>query len=192
MINLKRTKFNHSSNIFAYWYAHIKSNGIWSFLTRASRYVRRYLFISRLIKYASLIIAVIETSATLVLVATAFVAAIPLAVISFSFTALLSALKYKKINPMIKAELEKADKIIFIEAKKGYNRKKSAYLNRMAVCFKEEGYTVIIVSRSFFTDRMLSAKKTKEGVWVVMLNYFFVIKRKFLSQIDESKLIYIY
>lgn len=158
---------------------------------KATKHARRYLFISRLIKYASLVIAFIETSATLIVVATGFLIAIPVALLSVGITALLSLAKYKKINPVISKELEEAEKIIFIEAKKGYNRKKAAYLNHMAKCFKDEGYTVIIVSRSFRTDKMLSAKKTEDGIWIAMLNYYYVIKRKFLAD-KTDKITYIY
>ncbi|MBR5515618.1 MAG: hypothetical protein IKU52_05400 [Clostridia bacterium] len=188
---MEKIKFNKSNNVFSYWYSCVKTKGAWSIITRFAKYARRYLFISRMIKYAALIIAFIETSATLVIAASVLIIAIPLILTGFVLTLIISSVKYKRTDPVISKELEEAQKIIFIEAPKGYNRKKSAYLNRMAECFNNEGYKVIVVSRSYRCDRILCAKRTESGIWVVMLNYYFVIKRKFLEN-KEDKITYIY
>lgn len=183
--------YNNSNNIFSYWYSQIKTKGIWGFITKAAKHVRRFFFISRLIRYATLVIAVIETSATLVLVATGFVIAIPIALISLGITAIIGLFAFRKYNPIIKNVINDADKIVFIEAKKGFFRKKTAFLNRMAVTFRNEGYTVFIVSHSLTADRFPAARRAGDRIWVIRLNYYYVIKKKFLNDKDD-KLTYIY
>lgn len=183
--------YNNSSNILSYWYSQIKTKGIWSFISKAAKHLRRFLFISRLIRYATLVIAVIETSATLVLVATGFLIALPITIISLGVTAVIGMFAFRKYNPTIEKEINEAEKIVFIEAKKGFYRKKTAYLNRMALTFRNEGYTVFVVSHSFAADRFLSARKAGDHLWVIRLNYYYAIKKKFLKDIDD-KLTYIY
>ena len=188
---MSKYKYNNANNIFSYSYNRARSTGLWNTLKRISRHVRRYLFISRLIKIMTFIIALIETSATLVIAATAVVIAVPIAVLSIAVTAILSLIKFKKHDPAIKRDIDSADKIVFIEARKGYFRNKTAYLHRMARCFRDEGYTVFIVSHSYRVDRFLSARMPEERIWVIHLNYYYNIKRKLLKN-KEDKLTYIY
>lgn len=189
--SLKAHKYDNYNNIVSYWYGNIKENGFFNLVLRASKYTRRYFFISKIIKYAAAVIAFIETSATLVVVFTALVIMIPVSLLTMLVTAIINIFQYKKLNPEIAYDIEKSDKIIFIDAKKGYNRKRKHYLNHMAESFICEGYTVFVISHSLFSDRFTAARKEGESLWVVKLNYFFVIKRLFLRGKEEI-ITYIY
>jgi hypothetical protein len=105
----------------------------------------------------------------------------------FGITALISVMGYRRYNKLISDDIANA-RIVVIDAKKGYFRAKERYLNNMARCFKNEGYTVLVISHSFTADRFLTARNAEERIWVMKLNYFFVLKK----QLDPDRLIYIY
>lgn len=184
-------KYDKYNNVLSYRFGQIKNNGTWNTIIRITRYARRYIFISRLIRYTSAVIAFIETSAILVIALTVILAALPFLAVSFLFTVLFSISKQKKYNPIIEKETEEADKIVFIDAPKGFYRKKAAYLNRMAETFHTEGYTVFVISHSYVTDRFTTARKAADGIWVIKLSYYFIIKKRFLKG-KEDKLTYIF
>ncbi len=175
--------YDKYKSLMSYRYGQLKENGLWNIAMRTVKYTRRYFLISRLIRYASYIIAIIETSATLIVLFTALVIAIPILLISFLITALLSVSQCRRYNSKVYADIISADKIAVIDAKKGYYRKKQAYLNRMAKCFRDEGYTVFVVSHSFRNDRFLVARHEGERLWIIKLHYLFIIKKKFKDNI---------
>lgn len=179
------------NNYISYRYGQLKETGLWNTLKRMIGYFRKYFLISRIIRYTAYIIAVIETSATLIIFASVLLITLPIGFILFGITSLIAVLRYKKQEPIISKEIAKAEKLIFINAPKGYNRKKPAYLNRMAKCFRNEGYMVFVISGSFISDTFITARKIEDGLWVIKLNYYFVMKKKLLSSGTENS-IYIY
>ncbi len=154
---------------------------------RAVRYARRYFLISRLIRYTSYIIAAVETSAVLLVVLSALVILLPVALIFLGITVALSTSQYKRYTRLISEDI-KDQKIVVIDAKKGYFRKKQAYLNNMAKCFRNEGYTVLVISHCFTADRFLVARNAEEKIWVLKLNYFFILKKRLKT--DDITYIY--
>ena len=174
-------------SLLSYRYGQLRKNGLWNIAVRTVRYTRRYFLISRLIRYASYIIAAIETSAVLIVVFSALMILLPIALILFGITVVLSTSQYKKYNRLIYEDL-KDKRIVVIDAKKGYFRKKQTYLNNMSKCFRNEGYTVLVISRTFTCDRFLVAKKAEDNIWVLKLNYFFILKK----QLKTDDITYIY
>ncbi len=174
-------------SLLSYRYGQLKKNGLWNIAVRAVRYARRYFLISRLIRYASYIIAAVETSAVLLVILSALVILLPVALITFGITVILSTSKYKSYTALISEDI-KHRKVVVIDAKRGYFLKKQRYLNNMARCFRNEGYTVLVISHSFIHDRFLVAKKAQERIWVLKLNFFFVLKKK----LNTDDIVYIY
>ncbi len=179
--------YDDYKSLLSYRLGQLKKNGLWNIAVRTVRYTRRYFLISRLIRYASYIIAAIETSAVLIVVFSALVILLPIALILFGITVVLSTSQYKKYNRLIYEDL-KDKRIVVIDAKKGYFRKKQTYLNNMSKCFRNEGYTVLVISRTFTCDRFLVAKKAEDNIWVLKLNYFFILKK----QLKTDDITYIY
>lgn len=188
---MKNNFYSRSGSIFSYWYNRIKNIGAVTLILRAAKYIKRYLLITRLIKIAAVILAIIETSAVLILAATGVILMLPFLLAAFIITAISGKRGYGKYNPLIKAAIDKAEKIVFIEAKKGFFRKRHSYLRIMCQCFQNEGYTVFVVSGSLGYDRFLSARRIDEKIWVIKLNYYYHIKKKYLKNKDQ-KLTYIY
>ncbi|MBQ4561807.1 MAG: hypothetical protein IJA55_05750 [Clostridia bacterium] len=179
--------YDKYKTLLSYRYGQLKENGLWNIAMRTIRYTRRYFLISRLIRYASYIIAAIETSAVLIIVFSALLILLPIALVLFGITVALSTSQYKKYNRLISEDI-KNKKIVVIDAKKGYFRRKQAYLNNMARCFRDEGYTVFVISRLFTADRFLVAKKAENNIWILKLNYFFILKKR----LKTDDIIYIY
>ncbi len=179
--------YDKYKSLLSYRYGQLKENGLWNIAMRTVRYTRRYFLISRLIRYASYIIAAIETSAVLIIVFSALLILLPIALVLFGITVALSTSQYKKYNRLISEDI-KNKKIVVIDAKKGYFRRKQAYLNNMARCFRDEGYTVFVISRSFTCDKFLVARKAEDNIWVLKLNYFFILKKRLKT--DDITYIY--
>lgn len=179
--------YDKYKTLLSYRYGQLKENGLWNIAMRTIRYTRRYFLISRLIRYASYVIAALETSAVLLVVFSALLVLLPVALIVFGVTVILSTSQYKKYNRAISEDIE-GRRTVVITAKKGYFRPKQAYLNNMAKCFRNEGYTVLVISRSFKNDRFLVARKAEDKIWVLKLNYFFIIKK----HIKTEDITYIY
>lgn len=177
VINVNYNKYN---SLLSYRYGQLKGNGLWNIAVRTVKYTRRYFLISRIIRYASYIIAAIETSAVLIITISALIILLPIALIALGITITAAASQYKRYNLKIKNDL-KDRKVIIIDAKKGYFGRKQSYLNNMARCFCNEGYTVLVISRSFRYDRFLVARKASDRIWVIKLNYFFILKKNLNS-----------
>ena len=179
------------NNIFSYYYNNIKSTGLWNTLLKISKFTKSYFFISRLVKYAAVVVAFIETSASLIIASAVLLVLIPIVCVS-SFVTYISCLRqYKKVNPVMQKVVDNSKKLVFIDAKKGYFRKETHYINNMAKQFRDEGNTVFVVSHSLLHDRFVSVRKAEKGIWVVKMNYYFTLKRKILSNCDK-KTTYIY
>ena len=178
--------YDKYKTLLSYRYGQLKENGLWNIAMRTVRYTRRYFLISRLIRYASYIIAAVETSAVLIVVFSALLVLLPVALVIFGITVILSTSQYKKYTKLISEDMTHR-KIVVIDAKKGYFGR-PAYLNNMARCFRNEGYTVLVISRSFKHDRFLAAKKAEDNIWVLKLNFFFILKKT----LNKDNITYIY
>ena len=178
--------YDKYTSLLSYRLGQLKENGLWNIAMRAVRYTRRYFLISRLIRYASYIIAALETSAVLLVIFSVLLVLLPIALIIFGITVILSTSQYKKYTKLISEDMTDA-KTVVIDAKKGYFGRR-AYLNNMARCFRTEGYTVLVISRSFKHDRFLVARKADDNIWVLKLNYFFILKKK----LNTNDITYIY
>lgn len=187
MILKNNELFNKYDSMPAYCMGLLKSHGLWKLAIRMIRYTRRYFLISKLIRYTSYIIAAIETSALLILVFSALLILAPIGLIVFGSTLILNRFGYKKLKDEILNDIYNK-KTVIIDAPKGYFRNKQAYLNNMARCFCNEGYSVLVISRSFTADRFFTAKKAANKIWVIKLSCFFMLKNK----LNTEKTTYIY
>ncbi len=183
--------FQEHRGIFGYLSDHVKRNGVFMTANKVVKYARRYIFISRIIKYMSLIIAIIETSAILVALTVVLLAAIPIMLVVSGIVTIIGLHKRKECNRELKKLFAKDKELMFIYTEHGYNDKHSKFLRGMAKDFKEQGYAVFVVSSSVFRDRFTTGKKIEEDLWVIKLNYFYSIKKRFIKNYDNDKLTYI-
>ena len=188
---MNHKEFQDYGNIFSFATDKIKSNGVFARANRLMKYTRRYFFISRLIKYMSTIIAFIETSATLVVLSTVLLISIPVTCLILAVVSLWGFYRYRSFNPRMGELISKSQKIMFIYAPHGYGSKKAAFMRGMARDFTKRGYTVFIVSNSLLTDRFSAARQVGERLWILKLNYFYTVKKKFLTDAPDSNLVFV-
>jgi len=183
--------FQEYGNIFSYFIDLVKTNGVFTRANKIMKYTRRYFFISRIIKYMSLIITFIETSAILVVISTVILVSIPVTLVSLGIVSLFEKRHHKKYDVDIEHMINHHDKIMFIYASRGFYSKKSSFLRGMSKDFADQGYMVFVVSNSLLNDRFSTARKIDDSVTLIKLNYFYHIKKKFLNDIDKSRLTFI-
>ena len=66
-----------AKNLLSFYIKRIHSTPVWTIADRIMTYSRRLLFVTRILKYAALIISIIETSAILIVTATFLLAFLP-------------------------------------------------------------------------------------------------------------------
>lgn len=186
--------FQEYGNAFSYFFGRIAQNGI---IRRANSVMKRARWgllisriIARVIKYASFIIAFIETSAVTVVIAATLIVTVPIAAVTMAFISLLSLYTVRKERAGIEKMFEGDSKIMFIFAERGFGGKRSAFTEGMARDFAKNGFNVFVVSRPVLKD-CVTAQKIDENLWVLKLNSFYIIRRKYLKKADPSKLIFI-
>ena len=183
--------FQDYKTIFGFYGDVIKRNGAFSRANRLMKYARSYMLISRLIKYMSMIISFIETSAVLIILSSVLLVLVPVFLVTVGVFSLFSLIQFRTFGRELAPILNGSEKVMFIFSSRGWGSKRSSFLRGMSRDFKDQGYTVFVVSRPLFKDGVNAAAKIEDGLWMIKLNYFYIIKRKFLKNFDNTKLIYI-
>ena len=183
--------FQDYGNIFSFYGDRLKHNGVFNTANRIMKYARRYLLISRIIKYMSLIIAFIETSAVLVLLSTVMLVSVPIMLVSATVLSLISLIQYRDFSKIAAPQIENSEKVVFIDAQRGFNNKKSRFLQGMTADLAKGGYLVFIISHSTLRDGINAVKQIGDSRWVIKLSCFYLLKRRVLKNTDDSKMVYI-
>lgn len=160
-----------------YKYNLIKSTDVWNTAERVFAYSRRSLFVAKLFKYASVIVAFIETSAVFLICATVFAVVIPLTLVLALIFYIVDTVTAKKYNNLIIPKLEDK-KVIFMIAQKGYKKSRGTYFDRMVRDLAADGrYYVVVVTKSVRDGLFLTARFEEEDLTVIRESYFFRLKR---------------
>ena len=183
--------FQDYGNIFTFYTDALRHNVLFTRANKLMRYARGYFLISKLIKYTSVAVAFVETSATLIVISSVLLALIPLFILTAAVLTVVSLSQFKRYDGELEPIFAKGGNIMFIYTGRGYSNKRAAFLRGMANGFADGGYTVFVVSRPIFRDGTGGTKKIRDGLWVVKLNYFYIMKRRFLKGADKSKMTFI-
>jgi len=186
--------FQEYGNVFSFFFGKIRQNGLISRADKIMKRARWGLLISRLIariiKYASVVIAFIETSAVTIVIATLLIVAIPIAAVTTGIVSLFSLISVSRRKEDLKRSLEGDGKIVFIYAQRGFDNKRHRFTSNMAKDLANSGYRVFVVSRPVFRD-CLTVQKRSENLWIMKLNSFYIFKKRLMKNIDGSRLIYL-
>lgn len=176
-----------------YKYNTLKSTDVWNTAERVVSYSRTSLFIARLFKYASAIVAFIETSAVFLICATVLLFVIPATLLLALILMLIDMAGGKKFNEKILPRL-KNKKIIFLVAQAGFRENRGTYFDNMAKDFaKNENYFTVVVSKSLRDGKFLTAKFVGDNLVVIRETYFFRLKKAIIkSGISEKNLIIVH
>lgn len=173
------TKYN---SLIAYLIAKLRSTTAYSAFDRALKYTRRFLWISRIIRYIGIAATVIETSAVLVVTAALFIVLIPLLALTsavFLSADIIIGTRLIK-SPKLDEYLSRKEIIIFSHA----GSFGSGYAKELA----EEGSAVFVVEADL-SGKFICMKK-ENGVYYVRHAFFFRLKRKRLNKL-KHKLTYL-
>ena len=172
-------------NYFKYKYNLFKSTDLWDSTSRVLAYSRRSLFIARLFRYASMIVAFIETSAVLVITASVLLVLLPLTLALAIILIAIDSINAKKSNSEIYKKIQNK-KVLFFVAQNGYRANRNTYFDKMVRDFSDnDDYCVIVVSKSL-RDGLFITSKSDGKLTIIRETYFFRLRR-FLYQKRKNK-----
>ena len=173
------TQYN---TLIAYLLARLRSTTLYATLDRILKYGRRFLFVSRILKYIGIAAAIIETSAVLILTAAAVIVLIPImaAILAIFFVSdvIISGriLKSKSLADYLSRE---RIYVILCAGRFGED-----FAKKLA----NEGAAVFLVTAD--PKKQFISAKDRDGVYYIRHAFFFRLKRKILKGVKD-KLIYL-
>ncbi len=171
-----------SKTFLTYIYARLRQTSVYGIADRVIKYARRTLFIGRIIHMISVIFALIETSAVLLLSVAAVTALLPVAVITLAALYTADIIIGGRILASRELRCDLSRKRIYIISQAG------DFGEGFAAELSQAEATVIVITASL-KKKFLSAVKI-DGVYFVRHAFFFRLKRRMLSKC-EDKLIYL-
>lgn len=186
----KYVSLERYEDYFRYKYNMIKSTDLWDSAGRIIAYSRRSLFIARLFRYSSMIVAFIETSAVLVITASVLLFLLPVTLALAIILMTVDSINAKKSNLAI---FEKAQNktILFFVAQDGYRANRNSYFDVMVRDFSmSEKYFVIVISKSL-RDGLFITSQTAGNLTIIRETYFFRLKRYLNKMKFDKKKMYI-
>ncbi len=178
---------------FKYKYNSLKSTAVWSTAGRVFTYSRRSLLVARLLRYASIIIAFVETSAVFLLFSTILLIALPATLLIGLILIVVDAVSGKKNKDKVLSAVNDK-KILILIAHKGYRKNRSTYFDSMVREYAKDGrYCVIVVSKSLIDGPFLTAKFQSKNLIIIRESYFFRLKRAInKAELYKEKVIIVY
>jgi len=187
------TAIDNYESYFKYKYNSLKSTAVWSTAGRVFTYSRRSLFVAKLLRYASIIIAFVETSAVFLLFSTILLIALPAMLLLGLILMIVDVISGKKNNDKILTAV-RDKKILILIAHKGYRKNRNTYFDSMVREYAKEGrYCVIVVSKSLVDGPFLTAKFHSKNLVMIRESYFFRFKRAIKkANLYKEKVIIVY
>lgn len=171
-----------AKTLLSYIYARLRQTSVYGIADRVIKYARRTLFIGRIIRTISVIFALVETSAVVLLSAAAIAVLLPITVVALA--ALYTADTIIGGRTLASRELRcdlSRERIYVISQAGGFGEGLAAELSR-------SGAAVFVITASL-KKKFVSAQKT-DGVYYVRHAFFFRLKRRMLTR-HKDKLIYL-
>jgi len=183
----KNADYLKYTTYFSYVYACLKNTSLWGDCKRAVKYIRRYLLVSRLIRYTAIIISIIETSAVLILIFSALIIILPIILVSVLSVIVICFIQYKKHEKEIENSLLSSKLYIFFHNE--VLPDELCFLSGFADELSKQG-TVFIVLSAFSSARFLTLLK-KNDIFIIKLHYFYYLKFTQFKKISD-KITYIF
>ena len=199
-------EYLESGSYAEYLWRRLKSGGVLSFLMRVYGKIRKYTLFTAVIRGIAVVIALLEKSAILLLLFSAVLLILPIALIPLTVAAVISVIGYFRMNDAVKSWISQAETVtVYITTRRFFDssregsafpfvRKKGerlsyedaeAEFNRrplFARCatLESEEYThpVIVVCG----DPFLVAKWAGHNLLAVKSDYFFILRRFYFTK----------
>lgn len=155
---------------------------VWRTLAAIYSKIRKYTFISSLIRTFGLIITLLEKSAVLLLLVTVILFTFPVIIAAFIVYALVCVSKYFIIRKSISAWLSDAEKITVFITKSSIFSNSAENLFMRHAKYEASLFThpVIVLCK----DRFIAAKWYSLNLLAIKPDYYFFLRR---SQLDKNR-----
>ena len=178
-------------SFLGYVWAAIRGSTVYMHTTRLLTYLRRFRTVALVLRVTSVIFAVLETGALVILSTVIFVILLPLVlalVLGILITALIEA---RRTNRMLtRASEGRPVCLLFLHGSEG------DFFLWHARDLVKRGYTVILLSPHLISPRELgnrrfycTAREIGDGIFLARRYYFFSLRRRVLSQRET---VYVY
>jgi hypothetical protein len=168
-----------SGSYFSYLSSYIRTSSPYRVWSRLLIYSRRFSFFSTLLRMSARVVAFVEASAVLLLIASAAVILIPVLLFLTLLTVLLTLLEGRKMIGEITAAAQGQRVYVFFPAGKKQLSPNSFYYGNLLSLADNPKNTVIAVSPSLFTggpEIFLSARKKSPRLYITRRHFFFRLR----------------
>ena len=162
----------------------IKRGGIFNAVYSLYKKIRKFTIISAFLRTLTIIIAIVEKSAILLLVFSFFIVLLPAILIIATILSITCVAKYIYLHRSVNQWIKAANQItVFLTAEKVLTASSSPLFLRMA---EEEAASYDHPVVVLVVDRFISAKWYSLNILLVRADYFFLLKRFYFSQKNNS------
>ena len=172
--------YNYKS-LVPFLLATIRKTSVYSLVSKALKYTRRFMLLTRIFTYIRITVSIIEASAVLILFTAILLAVFPLILLTFIGFLIADTVNSRRILKCDDLSDTLAKKRVYVICTAGNFGENFAHE-------LSEGAAVFILTASP-QKRFITAKKER-GVWYIRHTFYFKLKRKKLSKIN-SKIVYL-
>ena len=177
----KMTAYRH---FFTYAYHLFTTAPLYSHWQTLLSYVRRFRAIAFFFRVLTVILAVIETGALVILTTAVFLVILPLLAALMLGILLTAAIDTGRANRLLQKELGEKKLFVFF-----LPRENAAFLTLWAQELSKEGHGVILVSPYWILPKGLgkghfyfTVRKEREDLYLIRRYYFFAFRRQVLKK----------
>ena len=168
-----------SEGYISYTVKKLRQGDIWRMVNSMYKQIRKYAFISGIIKTFYLVILLLEKSAVLLIAASSILIMLPLALLALLVYSILCIIKYLKHNREIKSWISDASKItVYLTNEKIFSNEPKLFLRVASSEAAEYSHPVIVLC----SDKFISLKWYGINLLGIRSDYFFILKKHFLSK----------
>ncbi len=161
-----------------YLIAKLRSTSFWNAVDRLLKYTRRFLFLTRVLRYIRIAVTIIETSTVLILFTALLIAFIPIFAVLLIMLTVAEIIIGTRILKSEELRLALARERIYIISDVG------KFGEDFARALTDNDGTVFILSASL-KRRFISLTKSN-GVYYIRHAFFFRLKRRHLSALSHK------
>lgn len=182
----------NSSSYPKYIYRMIRQSSPFRIWTRIMTYFRRFRVVSVILRFSAQIIAIIETSAILLVAATAFLITIPVMLVMLIVALIAALTRGRSLNRQLEHQLKGKHIFIFFPTSSpapGYGSVLHATVEQLC---RDSDNMIFVVSPHTVSSRVFGqcrlffmARQPQENVFYIRKFYYFMLRRKLLRDISE-------
>ena len=167
------------STYVGYLIRRLREGGLWQTVSKLYKSIRKYTFISGLIRTIYFVLILIEKSAILLLMVSVLILFIPVLLLAALLYITFCIIKYIKHRREVSEWLADASKItVYLTNEKIFVKDAKLFLRDASFEASEYSHPVIVLC----SDRFISLKWYGINLLGVRSDYFFLIKKHFLSK----------